>query len=188
MTLSIQHDKILKWNQHWKSFTSNRQSNQLAVRMFAYVLILIYLSLRLTSANHTFTVLTTKGEVSGKTAVSRNGVPYFAYLGIPYAEPPIGELRFQVRRIWILNLFFDEVHCNSVIHEQDPREAKSWLGVKKVDEYPPACPQSGWYMDTFMGDEDCLYVNVFTPSKVRLAISKFTTDFYFYIVTSQKKT
>lgn len=41
-------------------------------------------------------VTTEKGIVSGVKLVSRGGAPYYAYFAIPYAKPPVGELRFQV--------------------------------------------------------------------------------------------
>lgn len=41
---------------------------------------------------------TTKyGTVRGMRLKSRDGRPYYSYTGIPYARPPIGELRFEVR-------------------------------------------------------------------------------------------
>lgn len=36
------------------------------------------------------------GRIKGITKLSRNGSRFEAYIGIPYAEPPINELRFQV--------------------------------------------------------------------------------------------
>lgn len=38
-----------------------------------------------------------EGRVSGKVLTSEGGRQYFAYLGIPYAKPPVGDLRFKVR-------------------------------------------------------------------------------------------
>lgn len=40
-------------------------------------------------------VITTTGPVRGKL-VQDEHVSYYAYLGIPYAEPPKGDLRFKV--------------------------------------------------------------------------------------------
>lgn len=38
-----------------------------------------------------------QGQLEGTTRKSiSTGKDYFCYLGIPYAKPPIGELRFQV--------------------------------------------------------------------------------------------
>jgi hypothetical protein len=42
-------------------------------------------------------VSTGSGEIRGITGFSRGGRKFFSYLGIPYAKPPIGERRFEVR-------------------------------------------------------------------------------------------
>jgi hypothetical protein len=49
-------------------------------------------------------VNTTLGKVEGVWHTSEKGVKYAAFMGIPYAKPPIGKLRFEVK----LDLFF----CN----------------------------------------------------------------------------
>lgn len=38
----------------------------------------------------------TKGTLKGQVLKSRNGRSYYSFTGIPYAKPPIGELRFEV--------------------------------------------------------------------------------------------
>ena len=42
------------------------------------------------------TIKTAAGRVSGVTEKSFFGKEYLAYYGIPFAEPPIGNLRFKV--------------------------------------------------------------------------------------------
>ena len=39
---------------------------------------------------------TNAGQVSGVTLKSFSGKDFLAYLGIPFAEPPVNDLRFQV--------------------------------------------------------------------------------------------
>lgn len=39
---------------------------------------------------------TKQGTLKGETLVSRDGRPFYAFYNIPYAEPPIGQLRFEV--------------------------------------------------------------------------------------------
>ncbi|MFB9683842.1 carboxylesterase/lipase family protein [Amycolatopsis plumensis] len=63
------------------------------------------------------------------------------FLGVPYAEPPVGELRFRA-----------------------PRPAKPWAGVRDAAEWAPRAPQPALTGRGFTGDEDCLYVNVYAPA------------------------
>lgn len=70
-----------------------------------------------------------------------------AFLGIPYAAPPIGHLRWAA-----------------------PQQPQSWSGIRDATYYRPACPQlpSPWLPEMLgrkqmQTSEDCLYLNVFTP-------------------------
>jgi len=40
---------------------------------------------------------TSYGELKGIRSASRGGREFFEFLGIPYAKPPVGKLRFEVR-------------------------------------------------------------------------------------------
>jgi len=69
-----------------------------------------------------------------------------AYRGIPYAAPPVGELRWKA-----------------------PQPVAPWEGVLVCEDYGPVCPQpkfgKGVYeADRAPADEDCLYLNVWTPA------------------------
>ena len=71
-----------------------------------------------------------------------------AYLGIPYAKPPIGDRRFR--------------HAEPV---------EPWTEEINVTETPPSCPQivPAYYeelINSFRISEDCLYLNVFVPRTV----------------------
>ena len=37
-----------------------------------------------------------QGKMRGTKMTSRNGKTFYAFLGIPYATPPVGPLRFKV--------------------------------------------------------------------------------------------
>lgn len=64
-------------------------------------------------------------------------------MGIPYAEPPVGELRFR----------------NTVPH-------RGWQGIKDGGIHRSACPSSNMIGEGFSGDEDCLFLNVYTRDLV----------------------
>uniref|UniRef100_A0A1B6G9E2 Carboxylic ester hydrolase n=1 Tax=Cuerna arida TaxID=1464854 RepID=A0A1B6G9E2_9HEMI len=83
------------------------------------------------------TVKTVYGYVQGKLMRSRGGRNFSAYLGIPYAEPPIGKLRFQ-----------------------PPTSLPNWEGVRDARKEGSHCPHKGLPEES----EDCLYLNVFTHS------------------------
>lgn len=73
------------------------------------------------------------GEVQG---FLKEGVHLF--YGIPYAAPPVGNLRWQ-----------------------PPQPALAWQGVRAATSAPPQCFQYMLYMQR--GQEDCLYLNVASP-------------------------
>jgi para-nitrobenzyl esterase len=85
-------------------------------------------------------VATTPGQIQGTSR--RGGGAEF--LGIPYAEPPVGNLRWH-----------------------EPLPAKSWTGVRSATTFgvPRAQPDLGeWNRhDAETGKEDCLFLNVIVP-------------------------
>ncbi|NLA40695.1 MAG: carboxylesterase family protein [Smithella sp.] len=79
-----------------------------------------------------------------------------AYKGIPFAAPPVGDLRWR-----------------------QPQPVIPWQGVKVADKYGAAAMQVTWNPDSFYGrewrasgsvpfSEDCLYLNVWTPTAGRI--------------------
>jgi para-nitrobenzyl esterase len=85
-------------------------------------------------------VLTESGPISG---VRENGLS--VYKGIPFAAPPVGDLRWRA-----------------------PVHAAPWTGTRKTDRFAPACMQIGVSMPGETPpavSEDCLYLNIWTPSK-----------------------
>jgi len=40
-----------------------------------------------------------QGGLKGRTVTTAAGITYYSFQGIPYAKPPVGPLRFQVRRV-----------------------------------------------------------------------------------------
>jgi para-nitrobenzyl esterase len=67
--------------------------------------------------------------------------PVDEFLGIPYAAPPVGVLRWQ-----------------------PPQPAASWSGVRDATQFAPHCPQSPSPFGLASTSENCLFLNVFTPS------------------------
>ncbi|MDX1736455.1 MAG: carboxylesterase family protein [Halioglobus sp.] len=62
------------------------------------------------------------------------------FLGIPYAAPPVGELRWKA-----------------------PRPVAPWTDTLQTQALPAFCPQFLYFSNAFAGSEDCLYLNVFRP-------------------------
>jgi para-nitrobenzyl esterase len=81
-------------------------------------------------------VATASGTVRGKAAAAGE-----EFLGIPYAAPPVGALRWQ-----------------------PPRPAAPWHGTRAATAYAPHCPQPSGSFGRASTTENCLYLNVFTPA------------------------
>lgn len=46
----------------------------------------------------TVTVDVAQGSLRGKQTTAKSGLKYYSFKGIPYAKPPLGQLRFKVSR------------------------------------------------------------------------------------------
>src|SRR5690349_15092831 len=83
------------------------------------------------------------GFISGAAG---NDPQIHVYKGIPYAEPPVRELRWR-----------------------EPRGVPPWSRVRPALAFAPACIQDQHIRDSiyWKGDysisEDCLYLNIWTP-------------------------
>ena len=87
-------------------------------------------------------VQTVSGQLEGsKSADGKVRI----YKGIPFAAPPVGELRWKA-----------------------PQPAAKWSGVRQANEFGGRCMQGRPYPDMVFRDagpsEDCLYLNVWTPA------------------------
>ncbi|XP_046751124.1 juvenile hormone esterase-like [Diprion similis] len=87
------------------------------------------------------TVLVKQGWLRGAEVKSEVGGAFISFKGVPFAEPPVGELRFK-----------------------DPQPKQAWTGVREALEDGPQCPQIDMFSQKIEGDEDCLYLNVATTS------------------------
>ncbi|CAM4735062.1 unnamed protein product [Leuciscus chuanchicus] len=117
--------------------------------------ILIALTLQNTVKAEDGPVLQTKyGALKGShmKAKGKDTVVH-SYLGIPFAKPPVGSLRLA-----------------------PPQPAEKWVGVRDATKQPLMCLQDKQILEEFIANismnievpdsaEDCLYLNVYTPSK-----------------------
>ena len=108
---------------------------------FFVLMVSILFTFTCSSAPLKTTVKVTQGTIQG---VEQDGI--FSYKGIPFAAPPVGDLRWKA-----------------------PQPAKSWTGVRNADTYASGCMQDS-SMAAMTGapanfSEDCLYLNVWTGAK-----------------------
>ncbi|XP_067653663.1 cholinesterase-like [Haliotis asinina] len=102
---------------------------------------------------------TTHGKVVGLRSIVL-GKTIDTYYGIPYARPPIGDLRFKY-----------------------PQSVDPWRpGVKEARSMKPSCyqavePEDGIPLRELPPpfSEDCLYINVWAPANVTASSTKLTT-------------
>jgi para-nitrobenzyl esterase len=86
------------------------------------------------------TVAVTGGQIRGRLLVGNVGA---VLRGIPYAQPPVGDLRWR-----------------------EPAPVTAWKGMRGASEPPPPCaqPSLGWNNKfAAASSEDCLYLDVWTP-------------------------
>lgn len=61
-------------------------------------------------AQEDFVVQVEQGLLRGENTTSVTGFNYVMFLGVPYAEPPVGNLRFQVRQNSLEIIPFNQNH------------------------------------------------------------------------------
>ncbi|KAK2164457.1 hypothetical protein LSH36_63g06038 [Paralvinella palmiformis] len=99
-------------------------------------------------------VETNYGLLRGFADQDRFNRSYDAFLGVPFAKPPIGDLRWQVP-------------------DQPP---ESWSHIRNATEFSPHCIQIISDLYRFIGfgrndSEDCLYLNIYVPGSVEEALA-----------------
>lgn len=67
------------------------------IRSASLFLVVVALCIAVRSDEDAPRVKTSLGNIKGYLKISKHGKLYEAYEGVPYALPPIGELRFKVR-------------------------------------------------------------------------------------------
>jgi len=102
------------------------------------------LALGLSSPVHadSLTVKTEQGKVHGKTI---NDGKVKAFLGLPYAAAPVGDLRWRA-----------------------PQPPAKWKGARDATQFGAHCAQGRVFADMIFQDsapsEDCLFLNVYSPA------------------------
>lgn len=130
------------------------------MRRFIYFTVLIFSTVAIFAQNPILSI--TGGKVRGVRSSSQNVI---VYRGIPYAAPPVGELRWKA-----------------------PQPVIPWSGIKEADTFGPAAmqaPHSSSYHTTVKNfgevdyikefydegnpiySEDCLYLNIWQPAKAK---------------------
>ena len=105
--------------------------------------IVVVVPLALQGLSSSLKLSTENGMVEGKAMGSVH-----AFLGIPYAAPPVGELRWK-----------------------PPVPAAKWTGVRKATQFGARCMQGRIFDDMVFRDpgpsEDCLMLNVWAPAEAK---------------------
>ncbi len=100
------------------------------------------------SSSDSLEVETLYGTVKGKEWDS----DAYCWLGVPYAKPPVGGLRWKA-----------------------PQDPDPWVGILNTTEFSEPSMQFAYWMgttnetdiinNTVIGSEDCLYLNIWTPKQ-----------------------
>ncbi|XP_075972493.1 uncharacterized protein LOC142974212 [Anticarsia gemmatalis] len=146
----------LDWPTAFRYFISTVTLNYSTIRMdITITLIIIFAFAAQCSAVDSIQLQVPQGTLAGELLELLTGDGhYYSFKGIPYAQPPVGELRFKA-----------------------PRPAVSWEGVRNASQHGSVCPQQDILTEVFIpGDEDCLFLNVYSPnvtSEARLPVLFF---------------
>ncbi|XP_071574393.1 juvenile hormone esterase isoform X1 [Temnothorax nylanderi] len=89
--------------------------------------------------NNRVDIYVREGRLIGIVEKAVHGGYYVAFRGIPYAKPPVGELRFK-----------------------DPVPVEPWSGGRDASKHGNIAVQLNEFTREIEGDEDCLYLNVYT--------------------------
>ncbi|KAK3692926.1 carboxylesterase [Podospora appendiculata] len=126
-------------------------------------------------ASKLLTVYTTNGAIKGHVA-TETGHIVGEYLGIPYAKPPVGDLRFAPPRRFLANNSYEAAAFGSDCP----------LTASKPVNYPGFTPQAQRIVNCFSSaagtpqSEDCLTLNIWTrgTSTIKKASSPVLVFFY----------
>jgi cholinesterase len=86
-------------------------------------------------------IMTVHGPVMGVKKTSALGIDYYNFQKIPYAKPPIGDLKFK-----------------------SPVLPEPWAKTIDCTTEGPACYHFSPMLQKILGEEDCLHMNVYTKN------------------------
>lgn len=123
--------------------------------MNVLVVTIVVFSLCLTTSS--VIMQTRNGLIEGIIQKNQNGESFYSFRGIPYAEPPVNELRFKA-----------------------PLPKEPWNEILNATSDGPWCLRSFTRMSTDRESEDCLTLNVYTRdlNKQSPVIIHLTGGFY----------
>ncbi|KAH8326234.1 hypothetical protein KR067_004032 [Drosophila pandora] len=123
----------------WKTLTSH--PNSLVQLLPSRAMRVVQEVVRSLRKEREIVATTTLGKVRGRYQKYRSGERggYYSFRGMRYGAPPTGARRFRAA---------------------EPE--KPWSGIRDASREGQSCPHKNMILDTFKGDEDCLFVNVFT--------------------------
>ena len=100
-----------------------------------------FIAFSITFCENTVRVGIKSGLIDGKREVFDDR-DLDVFLGIPYAQPPVGELRFK-----------------------KPLPLEKWSGTLDATQWPNSCLQNKMQNEFFNQNmsEDCLYLNIWSP-------------------------
>ncbi|KAH8247657.1 hypothetical protein KR038_007603 [Drosophila bunnanda] len=123
----------------WKTLTSH--PNSLVQLLPSRAMRVVQEVVRSLRKEREIVATTSLGKVRGRYQKYRSGERggYYSFKGMRYGAAPTGARRFRAA---------------------EPE--KPWSGIRDASREGQSCPHKNMILDTFKGDEDCLFVNVFT--------------------------
>jgi len=87
-------------------------------------------------------ITTNNGAIRGRYMAYKTGIPggYYSFQGIKYGKAPVGNRRFKA-----------------------PLPEEPWKGIRSAAREGASCPHRNMILENYKGNEDCLFLNVYTP-------------------------
>ncbi|XP_036332564.1 esterase SG1-like [Rhagoletis pomonella] len=118
------------------------------------IILIFYLNVATTKADAPEICIDSLGCIEGIYEPGNEVERYAAFYGVPFAKPPIGELRFK-----------------------NPVPVEPWNGKLLAKEPHTECTQRNYLLTPLntTGDEDCLYLNVYRPAVSIFTFQRFSS-------------